>query len=291
MASLIGGLLIGLSLGLLGSGGSILTVPVLVYGLGHGERVAVAESLLIVGSIALLGSLAYIREKRVSWSNVFLFGLPGMAGTWLGAAAAAGVSGTLQLLVFGVVMLAAAAFMLRKGAPKESTKPAGHSLLLIAIEGLVVGAVTGFVGVGGGFLIVPALVFLRGLRIHYAIGTSLLIIAMKSSVGFIKYLDILRVEQLSVDWMTIGLFIVLGTVGALIGSRISHRLNPRLLRHTFATFLIVMALVILVREGRNFANTTPSTPTTQRHTLNLHGRELVIVSRMSDRLGKAEGPS
>jgi uncharacterized membrane protein YfcA len=256
-SSILGGLLIGLSLGLLGSGGSILTVPVLVYGLNHVERVAVAESLVIVGTISLLGSFNYIRTRRVCWRDVFLFGIPGMAGTWLGAVAAGYVSGTLQLIVFGVVMLIAAAFMFRESPATPAPEPSRPHVPLIAAEGLIVGAVTGFVGVGGGFLIVPALVFLRGLRIHYAIGTSLVIIAMKSSVGFIKYLDILRVEQLSVDWATIGLFIALGTIGATIGSRITHLMNPALLRRIFAIFLVVMATVILAREGRQLSQPAP----------------------------------
>jgi uncharacterized membrane protein YfcA len=258
MPALIGGLLIGVSLGLLGSGGSILTVPVLVYGLGHVERVAVAESLLIVGVIALLASMPYVRAQRVCWRSVVLFGLPGMVGTWLGAVAATYFEGAVQLLVFGVVMLVAAVFMLSNGLPAEAQGRKDHPAILVAVEGIAVGAVTGFVGVGGGFLIVPALVFLRGLHIHYAIGTSLLIIAMKSTVGFAKYLDILRVENLAVDWPTIGVFVMLGALGAFLGSRISYRLNPRVLRRTFAIFLIVMAVFILFREGRSLASPIPS---------------------------------
>lgn len=258
MPALIGGLLIGISLGLLGSGGSILTVPVLAYGLGHVERVAVAESLIIVGSIALLGSVPYIRSRRVSWHDVVLFGVPGMAGTWLGAAAAAFVPGTLQLLAFGAVTLVAAIFMLRNTLPPEPNRSRDSASYLVIVEGLVVGAVTGFVGVGGGFLIVPALVFLRRLPIRYAIGTSLVIIAMKSAVGFLKYLEILRAENLAVGWSTVGAFVGLGTLGAWFGARIGHRLNPQVLRRTFAAFLVVLSVVILFREARNLAPHGPS---------------------------------
>ncbi len=262
MPALIGGLLIGVGLGLLGSGGSILTVPILAYGLGHADRVAIAESLLIVGAIALVGSLPYIFHRRISWRNVFAFGIPGMAGTWLGAAAATFFTGAVQLLVFGVVMLAAAVFMLRNGSASQDAKPQrSHSLALVAVEGIAVGAVTGFVGVGGGFLIVPALVLLRGLRIHYAIGTSLLIIAMKSTVGFWKYQEILRIEELAVHWPTIGIFVLLGAVGAVIGTQIGHRLDPRLLRRTFATFLVVMSLFIVFRETRSIVSAAGSAET------------------------------
>jgi uncharacterized membrane protein YfcA len=252
MPALFGGLLIGISLGLLGSGGSILTVPVLAYGLGHHERVAIAESLVIVGAIALLGSIQYIRAERVCWKSVLLFGVPGMAGTYLGAAAAKYVSGTVQLIVFGGVMLVAAALMLRGSKPDSPTDSAkSHATWLIGIEGVLVGAVTGFVGVGGGFLIVPALVLLRGLPMHYAVGTSLMIIALKSAAGFLKYQEVLRIEQLSIDWTTVGVFVVLGVIGTVLGTSINKRLNQETLRRSFAAFLIVMAAFILYREGSN----------------------------------------
>jgi uncharacterized membrane protein YfcA len=250
MVTLFGGLLIGVSLGLLGSGGSILTVPVLTYGLGHIERVAIAESLLIVGAIALLGSASYVRARQVCWKTVLLFGIPGMAGAYAGAAVARYVSGTVQLLVFGVVMIAAAGFMFRsRRNPAESTQT-NHSMLLVLAQGLAVGAMTGFVGVGGGFLIVPALIFLRRLPIHYAVGTSLLIIAFNSSAGFLKYADTLRIEKLSVDWITIGMFILLGTVGAQLGSRINSHLDPASLKRIFAIFLVAMSLFIMFRQGK-----------------------------------------
>jgi uncharacterized membrane protein YfcA len=257
--ALLGGLLVGFSLGLLGSGGSILTVPVLAYGLGHAERVAIAESLLIVGAIALLGSIQYIRADRVCWKSVLLFGVPGMAGTYLGAVAAAYVSGTIQLVVFGMVMLVAAGLMLR---PRKTHLPelqdTGHPVVLIALEGIAVGALTGFVGVGGGFLIVPALIFLRRLPIHYAVGTSLMIIALKSATGFVKYLDVLRVEQLSVHWLTVAVFIGFGALGTLAGRRINRNLNPRALQLAFAAFLVVMSAVILYREGSRLMTGHPA---------------------------------
>jgi uncharacterized membrane protein YfcA len=250
MLSLLGGLLIGISLGLLGSGGSILTVPVLAYGLGHVEKVAIAESLLIVGAIAFIGSLSYVRSRQISWSTALLFGLPGMVGTYGGAIMATHVSGSVQLLVFGVVILAAAALMFRPPAPDGSPRT-DHAVALVMLQGAAIGVLTGFVGVGGGFLIVPALVLLRGLRIHQAIGTSLLIIAMNSSSGFVKYLETLRAAHLHVDWGTIGTFIALGTMGTLVGARISKRLDPRTLRRIFAVFLVAMSLFIIFREGKN----------------------------------------
>lgn len=250
MIAIFGGLLIGISLGLLGSGGSILTVPVLAYGLGHAERVAIAESLFIVGAIALFGSVSYIRTKQVCWRTALLFGIPGMAGTYGGAAIAKHVNATTQLLVFGVVMLGAAAFMFRPRSAPDDARAMHHPVLLLILEGLAVGIMTGFVGVGGGFLIVPALVLLRRLPIRYAVGTSLLIIAFNSSSGFVKYSDTLRAEQLSVNWSTIGVFVLLGAIGTLVGSRLNSRMDPRSLRRVFAVFLVAMSLFIIFREGR-----------------------------------------
>ncbi|MEO1086681.1 MAG: sulfite exporter TauE/SafE family protein, partial [Acidobacteriota bacterium] len=168
----IGALAIGLSLGALGSGGSILTVPVLVYLVGQDEKTAIAGSLFIVGAIATAGGAQFAVRRLVSWRSVVLFGLPGMAGTLAGAWLGGLVSGTVQLGVFAMVMLLAAGLMFRPpvGDTAESAPRAGGR---VALDGLAVGVLTGFVGVGGGFLIVPALVLLGGLSMHLAVGTSL----------------------------------------------------------------------------------------------------------------------
>ena len=152
----------GLSLGLMGSGGSILTVPVLIYLVGEQEKVAIAESLGIVGSISLAGFVPYAFKKQVHWRSVILFGIPGMAGTYGGAMIAGYVSGTFQLLLFAGVMVVAAVMMFRD---KKQLQESGdidiqHAWWKIVLEGLAVGILTGLVGVGGGFLIVPALVLL-----------------------------------------------------------------------------------------------------------------------------------
>ncbi|MDZ7680806.1 MAG: sulfite exporter TauE/SafE family protein [Fodinibius sp.] len=190
----IGALLVGLSLGLLGSGGSILTVPVLIYLADEPEKVAIAESLGIVGAISFAGFIPYALKKQVHWRSVILFGLPGMAGTYGGAMIAGYVSGTFQLLLFAAVMVAAAIMMFRDEKKKVNVSAEieiSHAWWKIVLEGLAVGILTGLVGVGGGFLIVPALVLLGGLPMSLAIGTSLLIIAMKSFSGFFKYMEVL----------------------------------------------------------------------------------------------------
>jgi uncharacterized membrane protein YfcA len=153
----LGAMAIGVSLGLLGSGGSILTVPVLVYLIGQDEKLAIAGSLAIVGAIALAGSLPYLKKKLVDWRTVVLFGIPGMAGTYIGAWLATWVSGLVQLALFAVVMLLASWQML-KPVVLDDTPHEPREVWKIGLDGLLVGVLTGLVGVGGGFLIVPALV-------------------------------------------------------------------------------------------------------------------------------------
>jgi len=242
-----GAIAIGISLGLLGSGGSILTVPVLVYLLGQDEKVAIAGSLFIVGSIALAGSLQFVRAGFISWRTVAIFGLPGMAGTWLGAAIAAYVSGLTQLALFAVVMLLASFLMLRPIRLTDA-EPEPRALWKIAGDGLVVGVITGLVGVGGGFLIVPALVLLGGLSMHHAVATSLVIIALKSYSGFYKYLDVLDKQELSLDWPVLWLVTLLGIAGSIVGSRLARKVHQDRLKRWFGYFLIVMGIYILARS-------------------------------------------
>jgi hypothetical protein len=242
-----GAIAIGISLGLLGSGGSILTVPVLVYLVGQDEKVAIAGSLFIVGSIALAGSLQFVRAGFINWRTVAIFGVPGMAGTYLGAAIAAYISGLMQLALFAVVMLLASYLMLR---PIRLSEPgrAPRALWKIAGDGLAVGIITGLVGVGGGFLIVPALVLLGGLSMHHAVATSLVIIALKSFSGFYKYLDVLDAQQLSLDWAVLGLVTALGIAGSFVGSRLARKVRQDRLKRWFGYFLIVMGIYILARS-------------------------------------------
>jgi uncharacterized membrane protein YfcA len=245
--SWIGALLVGLSLGLLGSGGSILTVPVLIYLAGESEKVAIAESLGIVGAISFAGFIPYALKRKVHWRSVILFGLPGMAGTYGGAMIAEFVSGTFQLLLFAVVMLIAAVMMFRD---KNHLKGAGeieisHAWWKIVLEGLAVGVLTGLVGVGGGFLIVPALVLLGGLPMGLAVGTSLLIIALKSFSGFYKYLDVLNGLDLSINWQLVLVFSLIGAVGSLIGNKVAGKISNERLKKVFAVFLILMGGYII----------------------------------------------
>lgn len=244
--AIIGALLIGLVLSVLGSGGSIITVPVLLYLIGMQPQLAIASSLCIVGVISLISSMRFIKHKKVSWRHVFLFGLPGMAGTYLGAWTSTFVTSDIQLTVFVILMLMGAVMMWRNQSSR--CKAGTLDVTKILLQGLGVGVVTGFVGVGGGFLIVPALVILGGIDIGFAIGTSLLIITMNSFVGFIKYYSLLSDKGLEFDWSVIGIMIAGGFVGSIAGQWISQYLPKAILQKIFAVFLVLMALFILTKS-------------------------------------------
>jgi len=244
----LGALAIGLSLGLLGSGGSIITVPVLVYLVGQPEKIAIAGSLGVVGAIALVGALQNAAGGRVDWRSVAWFGLPGMAGTYAGAWLSGYVGGAVQLVVFAVVMLAAAVMMFRRStyqAPANARRP----LARVVADGFAVGALTGFVGVGGGFLILPALVLLGGLGMHVAIGTSLAIIALNAFTGFAKHLHLLASQGQGLDWAVLGTFVLLGAAGSVVGSHFANKVPQATLRRLFALFLVLMAALILYESA------------------------------------------
>jgi len=243
--------LIGLSLGLLGGGGSILTVPVLVYLLGFGAKEAIAMSLAVVGATSLVGAVGHWRSGHVNVRVALLFGSVAMVGTYLGARLAVFVSGGVQLALFGAVMLVAAVFMLRpegerygSASPEISDAAPGAfgrlSPGLVVVEGLAVGVLTGLVGVGGGFLIVPALVLLGGLPMKEAVGTSLLVIAMKSATGFYGYLG-----QVPVDWGFMATFTAAAVAGILAGAYLVRFVSQTQLKRAFAALLLVMGSTIL----------------------------------------------
>jgi len=244
MLAYAGAVLIGLSLGLLGSGGSILTVPVLVYLAGQPEKVAIAGSLAVVGAVALAGAVPHILQRRVDWRSVLWFGLPGMAGTWLGAWSSRWVPGTVQLTLFALLMLGAAWLMFRP-ARAATFDPGRRPVFRIAGDGLAVGALTGLVGVGGGFLIVPALVLMGGLDLAIAIGTSLVIIGLKSASGFVEHLQVLAEFDLALDWRLLGIFTVIGIAGTLLGGYVGGRIPQQRLRQLFAGVLVVVAAAML----------------------------------------------
>ena len=237
--------LIGLSLGLLGGGGSILTVPIFVYVLGFGAKEAIAMSLAVVGATSLFGAASHWRAGNVNLRIAALFGVVAMGGTYLGARLAVFFSGAAQLALFAAVMLIAAYFMFRpKGVEETASEEKGSMPVgLIVLEGIAVGVLTGLVGVGGGFLIVPALVLLGKVPMKQAVGTSLLVIAMKSAAGFAGYLG-----QVEVDWAFMGLFTAVAITGILAGTYLVRFVPQHALQRTFAVFLVVMGTFILYQN-------------------------------------------
>jgi uncharacterized protein len=241
------GTVIGLSLGAIGGGGSILTVPILVYVIGQDAHVATATSLAVVGATALAGAIPHWRAGRVSLSTALPFGAAGIGGAFVGAWANHLVPGWLILGLFGVLMLVVAARMFfSKRGPVKHKASAGSGWLhwvRIVSAGLIVGVMTGFFGVGGGFLIVPALLLVLGLSMREAVGTSLVVIAINSVSGLLAHL-----RYGGLDLATLGLFVAGGTLGALAGALVSGRLDEQRLQRGFAVFIALVGVWLIARN-------------------------------------------
>jgi uncharacterized membrane protein YfcA len=246
---------IGISLGLIGGGGSILAVPTLVYVMGVAPKSAIAMSLAIIGFVSLLGVIPHWKLGNVQLKTAGMFGGSTMLGAYAGAKIATFpfVTGTLQMLLFAIMMLLAAIFMMRKSSSTSSSpsvekldlelypKPVcKYCWLWLISEGIGVGILTGLVGVGGGFAIVPALVLLAKVPMKQAIGTSLLVIVLNSSAGFLGYLG-----SVAIDWQLILSFIFAASLGIFLGAYLVKFVQARHLQKAFAYFLLVMSGFIL----------------------------------------------
>jgi len=252
--------LVGVSLGLIGSGGSILTVPILVYVMGVNPILATAYSLFIVGSTALVGGVQSALQKRADFKTVFIFGIPSIAAVyitrmWLVPLIPAELFsiGTLVItksigimVLFAIVMILASMSMIRPGKESDDSgdQPLHYNYPLILLEGSVVGLLTGLVGAGGGFLIIPALVILARMPMKLAVGTSLFIIAAKSLIGFIGDLQGAQV----IDWKLLGTFTALAGIGIFIGIYLSKKISGDKLKKSFGWFVLIMGIYILVKE-------------------------------------------
>jgi uncharacterized membrane protein YfcA len=240
LAALILSGAIGVSLGLLGGGGSILAVPVLVYVAGVDARDSVVMSLGIVGSTSFVGSLLHARHARLDLRVALLFGGTGMAGAYLGSRFTRLVSGPTLLLLFALLMLLVATLMLTRKARPEDDVPRAGRLPHTLAAGLLVGVLTGFLGVGGGFLIVPALVLFAGLPMRMAVGTSLLVIAANCVAGILGHLEHGIPEPL-----LMASFTAVAVLGSLVGVAIAGRVSQASLRRAFAVFVVLVALGML----------------------------------------------
>jgi uncharacterized membrane protein YfcA len=253
--------IVGISLGLIGSGGSILTVPILVYVMGVNPVLATAYSLFIVGSTALVGGVQSAVQKKVDFKTVLIFGIPSIAAVYatrmwlvplipkeLFSVGSLVITKSIALmLLFAVVMILASISMIKSGKKKEEVDenaPMKYNYPMILLEGAVVGLLTGLVGAGGGFLIIPALVILARMPMKLAVGTSLFIIAAKSLIGFIGDLQGSQI----IDWKLLGTFTGFAVAGIFIGIYLSKKISGDKLKKAFGWFVLVMGIYIIIKE-------------------------------------------
>ncbi|MBE1514132.1 sulfite exporter TauE/SafE family protein [Nesterenkonia halotolerans] len=235
---------IGLSLGLLGGGGTILAVPLLTYVAGFPPKEAIAASMFIIGVTSLVSVIPHARRGNVQWRTGFIFGAAAMAGAFGGGLLGAQLPSVVLMVAFGIMMVATALAMIMDRRPQTSGE-ARKKLPLVKIlaEGLVVGLVTGMVGAGGGFLVVPALVLLGGLSMPAAVGTSLLIISMKSFTGLAGYMT-----EVSIDWVPVLMITIITVVGALIGTAFGKHVPEKALKKVFGYLVLIMGIVVFFQE-------------------------------------------
>lgn len=259
------GLVVGITLGALGGGGSILTVPALVYLLGLDPRSATTGSLIIVGISSLIGALPHWRAGRVRLAQGVVFGGLGVGGAFLGSLLSTSVPQQVLLVAFAGLMLVVAGLMTRrrrsatrKGAageadvaatvaPMVSLRPLRvdvRAVGVLLLTATAVGLLTGFFGVGGGFAVVPALVLAMRMPMPVAVGTSLVVISVNSASALVSRLG----QDVTLDWRVIGSFTVAAIVGSLIGSRITARVSPARLSLAFTVLLVLVALYTAVRS-------------------------------------------
>lgn len=253
-------LIVGISLGLIGSGGSILTVPILVYVMAIDPVLATAYSLFVVGVTSLVGAIQSASKKRVDFKTVLIFGIPSIFAVYMTRAFlipiipdelfdVGGFTFTKSIglmVLFAVVMILAAVSMIRPCPDCQETEGSEirYNYPLILVEGILVGTLTGLVGAGGGFLIIPALVILARMPMKLAVGTSLFIIAAKSLLGFIGDIQ----ASTAIDWNLLTLFTGLSVVGIFAGIYLSTKVAGNKLKTAFGWFILVMGVYILIKE-------------------------------------------
>lgn len=259
----VASIFMGLSLGMIGGGGSILTVPILVYLFATNPITATAYSLFIVGSTALVGGISYLKKGEVDLKTGFIFAVPSFIGVYLTRAYVVPAlpdpvfslgsfvfsKPLLIMLVFAILMVAASVSMIKtKKADVQKAKLSPVAKFsLISLEGLVVGGVTGFVGAGGGFLIIPALVVLVGMPMKIAVGTSLFIIAAKSLIGFLGDLQ----QHAQIEWPLILTITSIAIGGLFLGMFLSKKVSEKSLKKGFGYFVLLMGAFILFDQIRH----------------------------------------
>jgi uncharacterized membrane protein YfcA len=236
-------LLIGVVLGMLGGGGAILTLPMLVYAVGLEPKTAIATSLFVVGATSIAGTTVHARAGAVQWTVGGMFGAAAMAGAYAGGRIAQLIPGAVLLVGFGILMVVTATAMMRgrsgAAAPASPELKLGRALAL----GAAVGVISGLVGAGGGFLIVPALTLFGGLAMREAIGTSLLVIGLQSFAGFAGH-----VTHVNIDWTLVLVITAASLVGSVAGAISGSKVSPHGLRRGFAWLVIAMGLFMFAKQ-------------------------------------------
>jgi len=254
-------LIIGLVMGLIGGGGSILSVPVFVYIFGFDAVTATALSLFVVGITSLVGSVGLIRQKQVDFATAFIFGIPSILGVLFSRRLVLphlphfiinrwGITLTKEmflLLLFAILMVIASVKMIRKTERVRIRKDDSPNYTLLVSQGLLVGIITGLIGAGGGFLIVPALVMLLGVKMKKAVATSLVIISMNSLLGFLSTL-----EYVKHDWSFLILFSFLSVIGIFIGLALARKMDSKKLKPLFGYIVLAMGIFIIIKELFSF---------------------------------------
>lgn len=239
--------LVGISLGLLGGGGSILMVPLLTYVAGLEPAEAIAASLFVICITSLISVIAHARKGNLRWRTGLIFGAVGMVGAFVGGLAGGHLPGTILMIAFALIMLATAVAMIRgRRTPSTPDSHAKRSVLPLGRlipTSLLVGSVTGLVGAGGGFLVVPVLTLLGGLAMPLAIGTSLLVIAMNSLAGLTGHLTTVHL-----DWTALAALTLAAVAGSLLGVHLTARVPEVRLRNGFGIFVIIMGILVLYQE-------------------------------------------
>ncbi|GGC79970.1 UPF0721 transmembrane protein [Tersicoccus solisilvae] len=238
--------LIGLLLGLLGGGGSILTIPVLTWVAGFSPAQAITASLVVVGTTSAVSVIAHARAGRVAWRTGLLFGAAGVLGAFGGGLLGRLVPGTVLMILFALMMLVTSIAMIRgrRGGPVTTAGPTGRRVPRVLAVGVGVGLLTGLVGAGGGFMIVPALTLLAGLSMPQAVGTSLLVITVNSAAGLAGHLT----TSTALNWPLIGAVTLVAIAGSLIGARLVGRVPAIALRRWFGVFVLAMGVIVLAQN-------------------------------------------
>lgn len=249
--------LIGVTLGLLGGGGSILAVPTLVYVAHLSTKDGIATSLLVVGVTSAIAMLTHARHGRIAWRTGAVFGAASMAGAYVGGRVAHFVPASWLLGGFTLMMVVTAVAMMRprqKTIDSETCNPTGGVARSIAI-GVGIGLLTGVVGAGGGFVIVPALTLLHGLPIRTAVGTSLLVITMNSAAGFLG-----AMAHATIPWGLAAAVTVAAVAGSLLGAAVASRTKPESLRKGFAWFVLAMAAFMVLKQVPSLSSPRETSP-------------------------------